>query len=65
MRFRTYLCCMPSPSSLAEFFPLLYHGSDAGRLSSPMLTVSAVLADVCVGLGSAAAPVSSVLPLSL
>lgn len=54
---------MPSPSSLAQFFPLLYHGPDAGRLSPAVLAGSAALADICVGLGSAAAPVSSVLPI--
>lgn len=44
---------MPSPSSLAQFLPRLYHVPDAGRLSP------AVLADICVGPGSAAAPISS------
>lgn len=44
---------MPSPSSLAQFLPRLYHVPDAGRLSP------AVLADICVGPVSAAAPISS------
>lgn len=33
LRSLTYLCCMLLPSSLAQFFPLLYHGPDAGRFS--------------------------------
>lgn len=56
---------MLSPSSLAHFFPVLYHSSDAGRLSPVVLAGSAVLADIYVGPGSAAAPVSSVLPVFL